>query len=284
MDKNLFKNLPYIIDETEDFSVVFKPPGMHCAAADSSKKTFESKMTRNNDKRDTLFEWLKEKSSSVYDIMHRLDYETHGLVLFAKNEKSFNFFKDAQNNGNFIKEYSAKCAINNNNSQSSNHSKINKDSFNLAVKSINGFPASPLFDQKPSIDNPFIIESYFRPYGRGRKEVRPVIEDNKKYKEIAKDKGGFYKTEIISVSNNIFTARIKRGFRHQIRCHLFWIGFSILNDPLYQHDIFREKNLDNIKNDDESNPRCYLSLKSHAIFFPDPETGKQSEYRIQHLI
>ncbi|MCL2244730.1 MAG: pseudouridine synthase [Treponema sp.] len=244
-------NNPYILDETDDFAVVYKPPKMHCVP-----------VSKNNEHPavNTIFEWFTENSAVVYDLVHRLDYETHGLVLIAKNEKSFNFFKTLQDNGEFIKEYSAVCVPDNTNN-------------------IEGFPDHKINiqDMKPSAGKPLIIMSYFRPYGPGRKQVRPVIDAQKKGMEVAKDTNGFYKTEIVNVNNNIFTARIKRGFRHQIRCHLSWIGYPIQNDPLYSNGAFA------------ANPLLFsdsLALRAHALFFIDPANGRSREYcisKIQHL-
>jgi len=247
---------PYILDENENFAVVFKPAKMHSAA----KNNIYRKGTEGAEEKDceqqengkkeqiNIFEWYASKTNAVYDIMHRLDYETHGLVLLAKNEKSFLFFKEAQQKGEFIKEYSAICAQEN---------KIKME----------GFP-------EYNSSYPCIIESYFRPYGHGRKLVRPVIIDGKKHKEIAKDKGGFYRTEIVEKCGNAFTVRIKRGFRHQIRCHLCWIGFPILNDPLYSRS----------ENNDAVSPDSVMALRSHALFFPEPESGEKREYSIEKII
>ena len=114
--------------------------------------------------------------------------------------------------------------------------------------------------------------SYFRPYGPGRKLVKPETEA-KKYHEIAKDKDGFYRTEITDVQEseqgNLFTVRIKRGFRHQIRCHLSWIGCPILNDPVYGK---------------ADNKVGSLALRAHALFFTDPGTGKKRECRIEKIM
>jgi 23S rRNA pseudouridine1911/1915/1917 synthase len=229
------------MEETDNFAVVYKPPKMHCAASGVKSQ-----------KNGTLLEWYCEQSA-CFDIMHRLDFETHGLVLFAKNKKSYDFFKILQDNGEFIKEYSAVCA---------------KADVTVQLTGLAGFPEYS--NEIPQ--TPFVIESYFRPFGSGRKLVRPVIEDGKKHKEIAKDKGGFYKTEITCINGNVFTARIKRGFRHQIRCHLCWIGFPILNDPLYScsdgEAVLQAGN---------------LALRAHALFFCDPVSGKRCEYRISAL-
>jgi len=229
----------YILDETENYAVVFKQPKMHCTFANNINQGHEEKS-------ENLYEWYAQKSPDC-KIMHRLDYETHGLVLFAKNEKSYLFFKDLQDNGEFVKEYSAVCC--------------QYDSAEV--------PGFPPYSVREKSEN--IIESYFRPFGPGRKLVRPVIDDTQnKHKDIAKDKGGFYRTEIININDNKFTVQIRRGFRHQIRCHLCWIGCPILNDPLYPQPA-------------DSASAGTLALRAHALFFKDPATGKQIEYRIDNI-
>ena len=225
---------PCIIEETDDYAVVFKPPKMHSAPLKKNEG-------------ETLFDWFRAQSSFVFDMVHRLDFETHGLVLFAKNQKSFDFFKSLQEKNEFIKEYSAVCRNNEN------------AGF--------GFPPSP-FAPLSLKEKTLTIESYFRPYGPGRKLVRPVLESEKR-REIAKDKGGFYKTEITNINGNVFNVRIKRGFRHQIRCHLCWIGFPVLNDPLYPSPA-----------EDDSGE---LALRSHVLSFNDPSTGEPRECRIESL-
>ena len=225
---------PFILDETDDFAVVYKPPRMHSAPLKHGGG-------------DTLVDWYGNGS-----LLHRLDFETHGLVLFAKNQPSLDFLLTQQEQGNFIKEYSAIC-----------------QKFDTAVAS---FPPPP-FALSPTIAGA-AIESFFRPFGPGRKQVRPVTDDNGK-KEIAKDRGGYYRTEIVNVINNIadngryaFTVRLRRGFRHQIRCHLAWIGCPVANDPVYGGQPVIDG---------------FLALRSHALFFPDPASGKQREYRIEPL-
>ena len=235
-------NSPFIIKETEDFAVVFKPPKMHSVPLRRKDNCIESTSA--------FLEWYRDHSPDFCEMMHRLDFETHGLVLFAKTQKSFEFFKNLQESGGFVKEYSAVC------------------SSYIPAESAAGFPQSPAFETRlPSPENPMVIESYFRPYGKGRKLVRPVMEI-KKNREIAKDKGGFYRTEITGINGNNFTVRIKRGFRHQIRCHLCWIGYPILNDPLYPNFTAADS---------------FLALRAHALFFPDPSNGVEREYRIDAL-
>jgi len=103
---------PYIVEETDDYAVVFKPAKMH---SDILREVF----TRTSNHRFgggtedllTIIEWYQNHKGYNKDVrlMHRLDFETNGLVLFAKNEKSYLFFKELQDKGEFIKEYSAIC-------------------------------------------------------------------------------------------------------------------------------------------------------------------------------
>ena len=239
---------PHILEETDDYAVVFKTAKTHCIPISKNKE-------------ETLLDWYAQFSSANIDLkegglIHRLDFETHGLVLFAKNLKSFEFFKNLQEKNSFVKEYSAVCT-----------NVASADPFSDS-NPISGFPPSPNYPLNYA-RFPVMIESFFRPFGPGRKEVRPVIEDGKKHHEIAKDKGEMYRTEIIGVNGNVFTVRIKRGFRHQIRCHLCWIGKPILNDPLYG----------NVPSD----KAAALVLRAHALYFTDPSSGVEREYRIEHL-
>jgi len=234
--------LPVICHETEDFAIVFKPPRMHTAPIGQEHKG-------NNG--ETLLDWYAKTFPPVMELsgrkegegglLHRLDFETQGLVLFAKNMQSLENLLNQQKQGKLLKEYSAIC-------QKSEHK-----------------PDSAQFDV--SAVPPLIIESYFRPYGPGRKQVRPVIKEKLKGKEIAKDDGAYYKTEVIGIERKQtdsmeelyhFIVRLKRGFRHQIRCHLAWVGFPVLNDPLYGN----------------GEASGFLALRATGLFFDDPKSGK----------
>jgi 23S rRNA pseudouridine1911/1915/1917 synthase len=241
--------LPTIIDETEDFAVVFKPSRMHSVPLKNGG--------------DTLLDWYAGVFPPVMDLtsrkkgegglLHRLDFETQGLVLFAKNQSALDFLQTSQEQGNFIKEYSA-----------IGQKTISMDS---------SFPPPPF--SASTLQKGSAIESYFRPFGPGRKEVRPltdaVIQGRKAaFKEVAKDQGGYYRTEIVNIVENehyALSLRLRRGFRHQIRCHLAWIGCPVQNDPVYG-----TKPADG-----------FLSLRSHALFFTDPRGGNPREYRIEEM-
>jgi 23S rRNA pseudouridine1911/1915/1917 synthase len=252
----LYGNAPFVFDEADDFAIVYKPPNIHCArqAGDESL---------------ALLDWYGEifppalnlpgRNKGEGGLMHRLDFLTQGLVLFAKNQNAFEHFLALQNNGQIIKEYSAVC---------------NKTNVTLP-----GFPPSPGISSFPAA-----IESYFRPFGPGRKAVRPVLEE-KTLKEIAKDKGAFYRTEITSMEEKKtyngceetyyhFLLKIIRGFRHQIRCHLAWIGCPIVNDNLYSNAQLPQEASEN-----EKPFHGILALCSCGLSFVDL-CGRQRDYKI----
>jgi 23S rRNA pseudouridine1911/1915/1917 synthase len=180
-------------------------------------------------------------------LLHRLDFDTQGLVLFAKNQPALENMLNQQKQGKFIKEYSAICHRG------------------------DPQPGAASFEASP-----FVIESYFRPYGQGRKQVRPVTKENIKGKETAKDGNGYYKTEVTGVEREQidsreeifhFTARIRRGFRHQIRCHLAWIGFPVLYDHLYGGE----------------GGDGFLALRATGLFFDDPKSGEPVHFCVEPL-
>jgi 23S rRNA pseudouridine1911/1915/1917 synthase len=258
--------LPVICHETENFAVVFKPPRMHTAPIGQDAPLMRD---GKEDGSETLLDWYAKIFPPVMDLsgrkenegglLHRLDFETHGLVLFAKNQQTLENLLTQQKQGNFIKEYSAICR-------------------KCELGDIETYPVLQGFVQEEffTTDTEFhggIIESYFRPYGPGRKQVRPVTKENLKGKEIAKDGNAYYKTEIIGIERKQtdsgeelyhFTVRLRRGFRHQIRCHLAWAGFPVLNDPLYGGY------------DDGG----FLALRATGLFFDDPKSGKPIQITI----
>jgi 23S rRNA pseudouridine1911/1915/1917 synthase len=247
--------LPVICHETENFAVVFKPPRMH---TDPIGQDAPLKRDGKEGCAETLLDWyakifppimeLSGRKENEGGLLHRLDFETQGLVLFAKNQQTLENLLAQQKQGNLIKEYGAICQ----------KSEPQPGAVEFSV------------DRSP----PLVIESYFRPYGPGRKEVRPVTKEHIKGKEIAKDGDAYYKTEITGIEkkqvDNMdevyhFTVRLRRGFRHQIRCHLAWVGYPVLNDPLYG----------------KGEVNGFLALQATGLFFDDPKSNEPFQFRIQ---
>ena len=237
---------PQILTAENDFLLVYKPPRMHSAPE------------RRSSGGETMLDWCIAKFSEVAaltgrkagegGLLHRLDYETQGLMLIARSRTGMESFLEQQGEGKIIKEYSALTAKN----------KI----------MLPGFPRETPDFLQGSNGEPLIIKSAFRPYGPGRKSVRPVL--------LGGDKA-LYTTEILE-SHPVSSAdiqqcfslklRICKGFRHQIRCHLAWLGLPILNDRLYGGNSFGKD---------------LLALRAISITFNDPASGEERRYSIPAL-
>ncbi|MDR2176505.1 MAG: RNA pseudouridine synthase [Treponema sp.] len=265
---------PRVIDETGACAVLYKPPLMFAAPL-------------SDDPSGTLLGWFAGLCPAVLEaggernreggLLHRLDFETEGLVLCAKTQEAFVSLRAQQSAGDFVKEYDAAV--------------IAADGG--GSPELPGFPALP-----PSLAGtglsaagpPVSIESFFRPWGPGRKAVRPVVR--------GPARGGPYRTEILAVSGGpaareagsprILTVRISRGFRHQIRCHLAWIGEPILNDVLYGGTPVRQRDGHEEPGEPASRKPASrdgtakrpIALRARGFRFFDPSTGIQRDYRL----
>ena len=150
-------------------------------------------------------------------LLHRLDTDACGLLLFATTQTSYDILFAAQRNGKCLKTYEALCTPNNDN-----------------AALLGGFPPQTLRTlQSP---DSFVISSQFRAYGTGRREVRPVAANSH---TAARKKSGTqqYTTRVQIVEdaeNGVLTrCSIANGFRHQVRCHLAWKGLPVRGDKLY---------------------------------------------------
>jgi 23S rRNA pseudouridine1911/1915/1917 synthase len=247
---------PKILAVEKDFIVVYKPPRMHSAAQSSTAE-------------ETILDWCFARFPEIAELpgrkpaegglLHRLDYETQGLMLLAKSRLGIEALLVQQQEGKFFKEYNA-----------------------LSGKGkmvLWGWPSeTPRFPSEPpqfpmeNLCGSKII-SAFRAYGPGRKEVRPVLQGSSK----GEKEGKLYVTEILE-SNSIsadgqsdnlsFRLRITKGFRHQIRSHLAWSGWPILNDSLYGGRTFGGG---------------LLALRAVSLLFSDPSSGEERSYSIPPL-
>jgi 23S rRNA pseudouridine1911/1915/1917 synthase len=235
---------PWIVAETQGFLVVYKPPLLHSAPLGNG---------------DSLLGWCAERYPETLTprgllpreggLLHRLDYETWGLVLIARTQEALDALQRLQQQGSLVKEYGVLTEPE-------------------AQALLPGFPPPG-----PSAAPPFAVESGFRPYGPGRKAVRPVVPNGgspKRRLRIALDRGRPYRTEILERQNAgrslYFRVRIARGFRHQIRCHLSWLGHPALGDGLYgQPGRAGEQP---------------LMLKAQGLSFPDPFSGENRHYQL----
>ena len=210
-----------IKEPTEDkpFLVIYKPKGLPAAplTAEDSENALSQAVA--------MFPEIKTvygKKPIEYGLLHRLDTATDGLMVIAATQECYDFIMKEQAEGRFIKTYTAECDILPDN-----------------AKLLGGFPADiPILPE---------VSSYFRPYGEGRKEVRPVTENSGKAALSKLGKKKLYTTKIeiqkLSDTRAIATCQITEGYRHQVRCHLAWAGYPVIGDQLYNSD---KKNAENL--------------------------------------
>jgi 23S rRNA pseudouridine1911/1915/1917 synthase len=170
-------------------------------------------------------------------ILHRLDTDTCGLVLVARDPEAYASLQQAQLSGNFIKTYMAAVS---------------------SARPSDGFPPFPICDHGAS---QVCLSSKFRAYGNGRKAVRPVTVDSSPLVQ-AKAGDRTYTTRVLESGANInghqlVSCSLDNGFRHQVRCHLAWRGTPIVGDPVYGG----------------LGANC-LHLAALEIRFPNPDDGE----------
>jgi 23S rRNA pseudouridine1911/1915/1917 synthase len=185
--------------EDSDLIVVDKPAGMHTAPLVPGDTG-------------TLLELVMEAFPEIGalpgikpvepGLVHRLDRETSGLVVVARTAGAFEALRRVFASGGARKDYLAACA-----------------------------------DTGRDASERLRMESRFAPYGPGRRMVRPVLPGERSARLLASASPGLYATEARIIERRhgraMIRAWILKGFRHQVRAHLAFLGFPILGDPLY---------------------------------------------------
>ena len=161
-------------------------------------------------------------------LLHRIDTATSGLLLAAASQEFYDRIIAAQEAGRFVKGYRALCQIDPDN-----------------AKKLGGFPPAPrLFLGGQT------LSTFFRPYGKGGCQVRPVLPDSSSAALKKTGSKKLYSTKIVSAREAVgakngaaplglekpfllVECKIAKGFRHQVRAHLAWIGLPIVGDALY---------------------------------------------------
>lgn len=239
-------------DFENPYAVIYKPKNLPSAPLEQSDK--ENAL----DQALELFPELAGvhgKKEIEHGLLHRLDTPTDGLILIAATQSFYDFMQEEQAEGRFIKYYSAVCVK-------------NKENPSL----LDNFPP---FD----FEEGSLIESFFRSFGKGAKEVRPVTQKSGMAALKKVGKQTLYRTEIVSVTpaedyidgNAVYnvTCRISQGFRHQVRCHLAWAGLPIINDPVY-NAAFRN----HLSGDAHSDDEHPLQFSATRIEFTNPVNQK----------
>ena len=161
-----------------------------------------------------------------HGLLHRIDTETSGLLIIAATQDSYEKLLQLQKENKIKKYYSALSNV--------DYENINK---------LRGFPSSDFVYCKNIKE--YNLESYFRFFGEGRKCVRPVTKNSNGAALKKLGKPVLYNTNIKIVENSCDLIRIEacitNGFRHQVRCHLAWMGLPIIGDSLYNSNTDGEQ-------------------------------------------
>jgi 23S rRNA pseudouridine1911/1915/1917 synthase len=173
------------------------------------------------------------------------------LLLICTTQTSYDRMLEAQKNGLFIKKYNAQC--------------------DLIPDNIDRLGGFPVLDISGCIkeNTGFEVESYFRPYGEGRKTVRPVTGSSCNA-GLKKSGTVLYHTQVnvlkIEQEKVYAECEISAGFRHQVRCHLAWCGIPVSGDMLYNSQYVQDQ---------------VLQFECTELRFPHPLTDKVIIYSLK---
>lgn len=234
---------------------------------------------------------VRGKKAIEAGLLHRLDTDTRGLVLFAKDQAVYDFLAARQEAGQIIKTY---CAFVEPNRVPEIDNGYGFDATELStLKELSaaqkGIAAQEqvIVQERIAAQLPLTLESQFRNFGPGAKRVAPVVSGSRHYK-----KDGRLYTTVIETSDILpspidgndtvpetvceslsplplirVRCRLSRGYRHQVRAHLAAAGLPIAGDPLYGPQGA------------EAQPgfaQVSLQLYAVSLEFPDPENPRQS--------
>ena len=229
---------------------------------------------------------VRGKKAIEAGLLHRLDTDTRGLVLFAKDQKVYDFLAARQEAGQMIKTY---CAfVEPKLSLTMEYNGYGFDVTELsALKELSaaqrGIAAQEqvVVQERIAAKLPLTLESQFRNFGPGAKRVAPVFPGSRHYK-----KDGRLYTTVIEAADILpsppqggeqyalfqnndgqslvrVRCRLSRGYRHQVRAHLAAAGLPIVGDPLYAPQGAEA-------------PPVSLQLYAVSLEFPDPENPQRN--------
>ena len=195
-------------DSQKPFVIIDKPAGLPSAPLNESDK--ENAFSQAAELFPQLLN-VKGKKEIEHGLLHRLDTATAGLMIIAATQECYDFLQQEQKEGRIIKTYLAECGL------------------------LRNEAVVPELVEGQHIK----LTSYFRAYGPGRKEVRPVFPDDSEtaLKKVEKKVLYTTKIKILKINKEENTAfvecSITNGYRHQVRSHLAWAGLPIIKDPVY---------------------------------------------------
>ncbi len=177
-----------IIYQDKDLLVVNKPPGVITFRQEQKEGRF-------------LMDFLTEKYPKLKDVgecprygaVHRLDKDTSGIVLIARNNNAFEYFQEQFKKRKVIKEYLALCV-----GEFKQNEGLVEANIGRSPKDRRKQKVFPLYDPK----NPRLAITRYR-----------VLKKFENY--------------------TLIKAVPETGRKHQIRCHMAYLKHPIAGDILY---------------------------------------------------
>src|SRR5690554_2904552 len=199
-----------IFFDAEDYLIYYKAAGLASAPLKKINSEDLSKDSLEEGEEDSALREVAKIYPEVLEVasqfkpiegglVHRIDTATSGLLLLAKNQKSYDFFIDIQKKSSFLKSYTA-----------FSHKTSQKD----VKKSLErGYPPLPVeYRLEETMQLPLKIASAFRNFGPRGASVRPLLIENAKDKKI-------YQTSVDALAHHDFARRIEvslsLAYRHQ---------------------------------------------------------------------
>ena len=188
-----------IIYQDENLLVIDKLPGL---------VVFSEKPTQEKTIIDLLlnqFPYLTTVGQSPrYGIIHRLDKETSGILLVAKNEECLSFLQKQFKDREVVKKYITLIVGNFQRKQGTIETLIGRSSKNRLRQSVY-FPHQPKSEGKRNAITEYkVLSKFFSVEKDGKERYYTLIE-----------------------------VLIKTGRKHQIRTHFRYLGYPIAGDKLY---------------------------------------------------
>ncbi len=210
------ENKPYsVLAETDDYLVVFKNSSVPSCIGKTPNSCYELVA-----KDFPEVAKVKGKNQNDGGLLHRLDTDTAGILLFAKNQEFYDAINQEQVENRFAKTYTAYSATS---------CEIDSD---LEGKT---------------------ISSYFRAFGEKGASVKPIFDPKSETRANQKKCGNrIYSTKIVAIKeflkkDNLKLYKIKcqifSGFRHQVRSHLASEKMPVFGDKIYNPQFSDEKNM-----------------------------------------
>lgn len=199
-----------ILTETKDYLVVFKNSSVPSSVGKSPNSCFELVA-----KDFPEVAKIKGKNENDGGLVHRLDTDTAGIILFARNQDFYKKIMEAQSKNQFEKTYTAYCEP----------TSFLKNTSDLVGKT---------------------ISSYFRSFGEKGASVKPIFNPEIETKANRKKCGNrIYSTKIWSIQDFAendeekllkVKCKIFSGFRHQVRSHLASQNLPVFGDKIYNEN------------------------------------------------